>query len=233
MDCVCPNACINDSGTYYTSATNTCSHFNKMCVLCSSVSAVTVGKITNPANTTIRVKTNSMPNHFYSFNQAPNQSLVNNSQTYPIYRNLDFTVTWNPNVWGLSSVTQASVTTQALAEAKLCDIATVAKTSLPTTSVHLFATGYTDTAGLVGVNMVNMPIFSSLMATTSTAQSTSISGSTITVSAVASTTGYTDSLFTGSSSINSWAKFDNCLAFVDAAGGNIGIKTLSPCSFWG
>lgn len=111
VDCVGPNACINDGGNYYTHPENKCSHFYKMCVSCSSVSDVTVGKVTTPGYTTIRVQSNSMPTHCYSVRQAPNQSLVNNSQTYPVYRNLDFTVTWNPNVWGLTSVTAAEVAT--------------------------------------------------------------------------------------------------------------------------
>lgn len=97
----------------------------------------------------------------------------------------------------------------------------------------MFATGYTDLSGLAGISMVNMPIFSSLTATVSTALSSTISAGIVTTSATTTITGYTDSLFTGSTAVNSWARFDNCLAFVDAAGGNIGIKTLSPCSFWG
>lgn len=144
-----------------------------MCVSCSSVGDTidTVsGKVSVPGYATIRVQSNGMPNHCYSVVQSPNQSLVKNDQNYPIYKNLDFTVRWNPDVYGVLNVSPFA--TAAAASTLLCDHKATSKSWLPNNTNHVFAFGYTDTSGFVGLNMVNMPIYSSLMPTVSTAYTT-------------------------------------------------------------
>jgi len=100
-----------------------------------------------------------------------------------------------------------------------------------------------DAPGLVGINLVNMPIYSSLVPVTTTAITTVVSGDSVSESKVLTVSGYTDALFGATEGGITWADFDNCLAFVNGEVENphknknkerlMGVMTLSPCSFWG
>jgi len=73
-----------------------------------------------------------------------------------------------------------------------------------------------DAPGLVGINLVNMPIYSSLVPVTTTTISTVLNpDSSVSEQKTFSVSGYTDALFGATEGGITWADFDNCLAFVN------------------